>query len=146
MKNHPSCEIIHCMCIHVGVVIEHARESERRLFISNVTWTVDKWLCSQARATSNRIVNYFAWLKMRTGIKWRSWLVEKNNRSLALVSERDGLRLAFWMPEFSFLFYCFVRLWSLQVLGMWSAFSHWIDWCKPRDYCLQFGNVSHIFY
>ena len=51
-----------------GVVIEGARESECRLFLSKVTLVAkDKWLCSQARAVISRVVDYFVWMKMHSG-------------------------------------------------------------------------------
>ena len=49
--------------MHIGVVIKHARESECRSFVSVAK---DKPLCSWARAISSRVVDYFAWLKMRS--------------------------------------------------------------------------------
>ena len=27
---------------------------------------------------------------------------------------------------------------------MWSPFSRWIDWCKSRDYCMQFRKVIQV--
>ena len=52
--------------MHIGVVIERARGSERMPVVSMVTsMEKDYWLCSQARAIINRVVDYFAQLKMR---------------------------------------------------------------------------------
>ena len=80
--------------------IEHARESECRLFVSKVTSLVqDKWLCSQARAIINRVVDYFVWSKMCSG--GHSLLKE---RWKPPVSDRNGLSfktLAFLKPGFS---------------------------------------------
>ena len=44
-----------------------------------------------------------------------------------------------------FLFECFLGLRSLQVLRIWRAFWRWIDWCKSRDYCMQFRKVIRLF-
>ena len=54
------------MCI--GMVIEHAHESESRPFVSKViSMAEDSQMCSQARAIINKVVDYFVQLKMRSG-------------------------------------------------------------------------------
>ena len=54
--------------MHIGVEIERACESEHRLFVSKVTsMGKDSQFCFQTRAIINRIVDYFAQLKMRSG-------------------------------------------------------------------------------
>ena len=55
-----------CACI--GVVIEPSCERERRPFFSMLTSTAkDKRSSSQARTIINRVVDYFAGLKMGSG-------------------------------------------------------------------------------
>ena len=50
----------------LGVVIERARASQRRMFLSKMTSAEKhKRLCSQARAVINRVVGYLTRLKMR---------------------------------------------------------------------------------
>ena len=54
--------------MRIGAVIERAHESEHRPFISKVTsMAKDSRLCFQARATINKVVDYLARLKMRSG-------------------------------------------------------------------------------
>ena len=78
------------MRVHIGAVLERARECEGRLVVSKVTSTAkDKRLCSQARAIINRVVDYLARLKIRNGC--RSPL----KPSKLPVSDCDELRWAF---------------------------------------------------
>ena len=54
--------------MRIGVVIERARESKHRPFISEVKLMVkDKQLCSQASTIISKVVNFFVGLKMCSG-------------------------------------------------------------------------------
>ena len=54
--------------MRIGVVIERACESEHTLFVSMVTSMAKaSRLYSQARTIINRVVDYLARLKMRSG-------------------------------------------------------------------------------
>ena len=177
--------------MRIGMVIELARESECRPFISKVTsMTKHKRSCSQASALINRVVGYFARLKyvkalyqawqytvrcFKSSISscsqstaqikncyytdWRVWLkrlsVDEASREVYkwTGANYDCRSARMWRTQkgMSFTIYGVFCLTvfldaALQVLSMWNAFLHWTDWCKSRDYCMQFRKVNHVFY